>query len=173
MNVEYLIEKYSKLIYKICIDMLTSPSDAEDMTQEVYINLYKSFDRYKNLSENELKNIMCKIALNKCRDLLKAKYKKIEILADDDIVKLENYDDDTNLDDDIIKQDSSQYIRGVIDQLSEPYKSLLYSYYIEEQTLDEIAFCRNKSKGTIKMQLHRAREKLKEKLDKKGGASLL
>lgn len=173
MNIEYLIEKYSKLIYKICIDMLSSPSDAQDMTQEVYINLYRSFDRYKDLSENEIKNIMCKIALNKCKDLLKNKVRKIEILEDDDIIKLEIYSSDTNIDEEIIKKDKSNYIIKIINKLKAPYNKLLYSYYIEEKSLDEIASIRNTSKGTIKMQLHRAREKLKEEIEKNGGANLL
>lgn len=173
MNIEYLIEKYSKLIYKVCIDMLSSPDDAQDMTQEVYISFYKNLERYQDLPENEIKNIMCKIALNKCRDLLKSKVRKIEILADDDIIKLENYESDNHIDEEMIKKEKSNYIMKIINELKEPYSELLYSYYIEERSLDEIADLKNTSKGTIKMQLHRAREKLKEKLEEKGGVNLL
>lgn len=173
MNIEYLIEKYSKLIYKICFDMLNSPLDAQDMTQEVYISLYKKFDKYGKLPENEIKNIMCKIALNKCKDLLKSKIKKLEILADEEIIKLKNYQSDDSIDDEIIMKDKSNYIIEAIKQLNEPYNEILYSYYIEEKSLDEISRIRGKTKGTIKVQLHRAREKLKKKLEKCGGENLL
>ena len=43
MSIEYLVEKYSKLVYKICYDMLKNPLDAEDITQEVYISLYSNY----------------------------------------------------------------------------------------------------------------------------------
>lgn len=173
MNIEYFIEKYSKLIYKICFDMLNSPLDAQDMTQEVYISLYKNFVKYGSLPENEIKNIMCKIALNKCKDLLKSKIKKLEILADEEIIKLENYQSDDCIDDEIIKKDKSTYIIKIINQLNEPYNEILYSYYIEEKSLDEISRIRGSTKSTLKVQLHRAREKLKEKLKKCGGENLL
>ena len=173
MNVEYLIEKYSKLIYKICFDMLNSPLDAQDMTQEVYISLYKNFNRYGDLPENEIKNIMCKIALNKCKDLLKSKIRKLEILADEEIIKLDNYISDTSIDDEVIKKDKSNYIMKTINKLKEPYGTLLYNYYIEERSLDEIARIRGSTKGVIKVQMHRAREKLKEELNKIGGENLL
>lgn len=173
MDIEYLIEKYSKLIYKICFDMLNSPLDAQDMTQEVYISLYKNFDKYGNLPENEIKNIMCKIALNKCKDLLKSKIKKLEILADEEIIKLEDYQSGDNIDDEIIKKDKSNYVINAINELSEPYNEILFSYYIEEKSLGEISRIRGSTKGTLKVQLHRAREKLKEKLEKCGGENLL
>ena len=173
MDIEYFIEKYSKLIYKICFDMLNSPLDAQDMTQEVYISLYKNFDKYGNLPENEIKNIMCKIALNKCKDLLKNKIRKLEILADEEIIKLDSYQSSDSLDDEIIKKDKSNYIINAINELNEPYNEILYSYYIEEKSLDEISRIRGSTKGTLKVQLHRAREKLKERLEKYGGENLL
>lgn len=173
MSIEDLIEKYSKLIYKICFDMLNSPLDAQDMTQEVYISLYRNFDKYGKLPENEIKNIMCKIALNKCKDLLKSKMKKLEILADEDIIKLENYESDDNIDEVIIKKDKSNYIIDAINELNAPYNEILYSYYIEEKSLDEISRIRGSTKGTLKVQLYRAREKLKENLEKYGGENLL
>lgn len=173
MNVEYLIEKYSKLIYKICFDMLNSPLDAQDMTQEVYISLYKNFDRYGSLAENEIKNIMCKIALNKCKDLLKSKMRKLEILADEEIIKLESYQTSDSIDDEIIKKDKSNYVISAINKLKKPYNNLLYDYYIEEKSLDEIARIRGSTKNVVKVQMHRAREKLKEELNKFGGENLL
>ena len=85
MSIEYLVEKYNKLVYKICYDMLGSSLDAQDTTQEVYLSLYINFERYGNLSENDIKNIICKIALNKCKDILKSKARKLQNLTSDDV----------------------------------------------------------------------------------------
>ncbi|MEG3033115.1 MAG: hypothetical protein RR813_07865, partial [Enterococcus sp.] len=43
-----------------------------------YLSLYKNFDNYVEFEENHIKNLVCKIALNKCKDLLKsARYQKV------------------------------------------------------------------------------------------------
>ena len=73
MSIEYLISKYTNLIYKICLDILCSSPDAQDISQEVFLSFYLHIDDYINLPENEIKDILCKIALNKCKDFLKSK----------------------------------------------------------------------------------------------------
>lgn len=171
MKIEYYIEKYANLVYKICYDMLSSSYDAEDLTQETFISLYNNWDRYGALNENEIKNIICKIALNKCRDVLKSKIKKIEILSFDETIEV--LESEENIDRNIIKKDNLEYTIKIINDLGEPYSSILYMYYIEEKTLDEIVLEKNVGKGTLKMQLHRGRKKLKEKINKNGGVNLL
>ena len=101
MSIEYLVEKYNKLVYKICYDMLGSSLDAQDTTQEVYLSLYINFERYGNLSENDIKNIICKIALNKCKDILKSKARKLQNLTSDDQIALENYESDNDIEEEI------------------------------------------------------------------------
>lgn len=173
MSIEYLVEKYSKLVYKICYDMLSNSLDAEDITQEVYLSLYANLYRYNTLSENELKNIICKIALNKCRDILKGKMKKIERMTTDDILSLENYIDGDSIEEQVIKNEGEEQIKQWIMQLKEPYKDILYDYYIKEESLDQIADKMNVTKGTLKMQIYRAKKILKTVIEKSGGVELL
>ncbi len=171
MEIKDVIEKYSKLIYKICYDMLGSPQDAEDTTQEVYISFYMNIEKYGNLPENQIKDIICKIALNKCRDILKSKIKKIENMTDTDEEALEKYNDNNNIDEKIFENQRKEYIKKAINNLKEPYKSVIYDYYILEKNLDEISINKNISKSTVKMQLHRGKKILKESLEKTGGVN--
>lgn len=169
MNIEYLLKKYSKLVYKICIDILKNPLDAEDMMQETYISMYKSRDKYFNLPENDLKNILCKIALNKCRDLLKSKLKKLENLTDYDDTELENYVLDNKIDENLYEKERKLFIIKMINELKNPYNLILYDYFIAEETLDNIAKRRNISKPTLKVQIYRGKKLLKEKIESNGG----
>lgn len=171
MEIEYLVDKYSKLVYKICYDMLTNSLDAEDITQEVYISLFSNLERYRDLPENEIKNIICKIALNKCKDVFKSKAKKLERMTDSDIISLENYVSDNDIEESILKNEKNEYISKIINELKEPYRDVLCEYYLNERSLDEIAQKYNISKGTLKMQIHRGKKLLKEKLS--GGENLL
>ena len=173
MSIEYLVEKYNKLVYKICYDMLGSSLDAQDTTQEVYLSLYINFERYGNLSENDIKNIICKIALNKCKDILKSKARKLQNLTSDDQIALENYESDNDIEEEIYLKDRTNYLSKIINELKEPYNDVLRKYYLEELSLEEIAKLRNTSKATIKMQIHRGKNLLKEKIEEDGGGYLL
>lgn len=169
MNIEYIVNKYTNLVYKICLDMLSSSLDAQDMTQEVFIGFYLHINDYINLPENDIKNIICKIALNKCRDYLKSKSYKLKLLTNDDGTELANYEEDNDILEEIIKNDSKNYINKIINELKEPYKSIIYNYYIVGLSLDELCAKLNTSKPTLKVQLYRAKQILKEKLNNGGG----
>lgn len=173
MGVEYLVEKYSKLIYKICLDMLSNSLDAEDATQETYIKIYKSIDKYVNLPENEIKNIICRVALNTCKDVLKSKLNKINNLTDNNIENLENYEDDNSIEEEMYKKERKIYIAKMLSELKEPYSSVLNEYYIDQLSLDDISSRRSISKATLKVQIHRGKEILKEKIKESGGDSFL
>lgn len=171
MNIENLVEKYSRLVYKICFDMLADSLDAEDAVQDVYINIYKVRERYRDLTENELKNVICKAALNRCRDILKSKAKKLEsmISEDEDVLEKTIYDND--IEKKIIMDEQKQYIQKAIQSLGNPYSKILKLYFIDEFSLDEVSSTLNIPKATLKVQLYRAKQKLKDILiiDKGGG----
>lgn len=171
MKIDYLIEKYSKLIYKICFDMLMSPHDAEDATQDTFVNYFKAMDRYNDLSENEIKNILCKIALNRCRDVLKSKVNKYERTTENDLEYLNDHEDENDIEEELIKSEESEHLKKFVNELKEPYSSVINYYYIEGLTLDSISKKMDVPKTTLKMQLYRAKQKLKERiiLDKGGG----
>ena len=173
MSIDEMIDKYSKLVYKICYDMLINSFDAEDITQEVYISFYKHFDEYGKLQENEIKNILCKIALNKCKDVLKNKAKKIENMTTDNILSLENYIMPNKMEDEILEKEKKENIIKLIKDIKEPYSNILYLYYIKQNSLDEISENLGIKKQTLKMQIYRAKKLLKEKIESIGGVSIL
>lgn len=173
MNIEYLIEKYNRLVYKICFNMLSDSLDAEDITQEAYLSFYMTKDRYKDLDENEIKNLICKIALNKCRDVLKSKLNKMHQMTDNNIEDLENYEDDNEIEEEIFKEDQKKQIQEAINNLKYPYNEVIKCYYMDELSLDEISKKLEIPKPTLKMQIYRAKSILKETLNISEGGDLL
>lgn len=173
MKFEDLVTKYTKLVYKICLDMLYVPQDAEDITQEVYFNLYKNLGRYKNLNEKEMKNLICKIALNKCKDVIKSKVNKfIEVTILEDISNYENYAIDNEIDEKIFKQEKRRNIIKMINELKDPYKTILYDYYINEYSLDELEESLKVPKATLKVNIYRGKKLLKKVIEDSGGEIL-
>ena len=167
MNIEFLIKKYHKLVYSICYDILANTLDAQDITQETYISLYNNLDKYSNLPENEIKNVICKIALNKCRDLLKSKPNKLNIV-DVSESEVNLCIDNVNIDENLIKEDKKKYIHKMINELKPPYREILYNYYVKEIPLDELSIKLGIPKSTLKIQLYRGKKNLKKLLEKGG-----
>lgn len=165
MKFETIVDKYSKLAYKIAIDMISSPEDAQDIVQESYLSLYSHFKEYKKLQENEIKNILCKIVLNKCKDFLKSSKRKENINLED-ISNFQEYSLKEDFIENIIKTEDNNYIKEIIKSLKKPYAEILTLYYINEYTLDEIADKMKTTRGTIKVQITRGKQKLKEILRK-------
>lgn len=165
MKFEEIVTKYTNLAYKIAIDMTSSPEDSQDLVQEAYLSLYSHFKEYKKLQENEIRNILCKIVLNKCKDYLKsAKRKENTVL--EEISNIEEFNIQEDFVYEIIKRDRGKSIRDKIHKLKEPYNKILEQYYIEENSLDEIAKNQNTTKGTIKVQMTRGKKILGEILRK-------
>lgn len=165
MKFEEIVNKYTNLAYKIAIDMISSPEDAQDLVQESYLSLYSHFKKYKTFKENEIRNILCKIVLNKCKDYLKSNKRKGS-LAFEEISNIKDFSIEEDFIDEIIKQNKNNTIRNKINTLKNPYNLILTQYYLKEYSLDEIAKNQNTTKGTIKVQLTRGKKILKEILRK-------
>ena len=168
-----IVNMYNKLVFKICYDMLGSAPDAQDISQEAFLSFYLHLNDYINLPQNEIKNILCKIALNKCKDFLRGKTHKLKLLTNDDDTNLENYEDDNNILEELIKKENSNYITKIINELKEPYSSIIKYYYIENLSLDELAKKLDTQKSTLKVQLYRAKKLLQKEVEKTGGENLL
>lgn len=160
MNFEQIVETYSKLAYKIALDMTASADTAADLVQDSYLSLYANFGRYRHLPDREQKNILCKIVLNKCRDYLRRRYPT---------VPLEEWEGPTaDFVDELLDRDSAEQIRRLIRCLRPPYGIVLTLYYLEERSIDEIAAAMKTTNGTVRVQLTRGRKELKTLLEKEG-----
>lgn len=169
LDINTIVVKYNKLIYKICYDLTNSLSDTEDIVQETFISFYNNMSRYENLDDIEIKNLICKIALNKCKDFFKSKYYKQSLNTMLDTEILENYIAQNNIEEEIFQRQKDNLTKNAINRLKQPYKSLIYDYYIKGYSLDEISKKYKKEKNVVKTQLYRGKKKLKEIILSKGG----
>ena len=165
MKFDEIINNYTNLAYKIAIDMTSSPEDSQDLVQEAYLSLYSHFKEYKKLQENEIRNILCKIVLNKCKDYLKSS-KRRENSNLEEISNIQEFNLQSDFVDEIIRKDNNNFIRNKIQELKNPNKQVLTQYYIEEYSLEQISKLQNTTKGTIKVQLTRGKKMLREILRK-------
>ena len=156
---DQIVKKYKKLIYAVAYKFINDKHEVENIAQDSFLAFYKNYDRYKN---EDIKNILCKIAINKCKDYLA---KKVE---HEDVDEL--YDMESNIDviRTVERTETQKEVHECINSLSTTYKETIIKYYIEEKSLEEVAEEMNVSKNVLKVQLTRAKKKLKKLLQERG-----
>jgi RNA polymerase sigma-70 factor, ECF subfamily len=69
---ENIYNEHKKLVYNMCLHYVLNAEDAQDITQEVFVNVYQRFNQY-NKEAASVKTWICRITINKCLDFLKSK----------------------------------------------------------------------------------------------------
>ncbi len=69
-----LVNEYEELVYNTVLGIVQEPDDADDITQEVFIQVYRSISSFK--AESQLSTWLYRIAINKSLDFEKSKQRK-------------------------------------------------------------------------------------------------
>ena len=75
-----LAQRYMDTVYRVAYSYLRSPSDADDVTQDVLIQLYKTDKAFE--SDAHLKNWLIRVTVNRSKNVLRAPWHKAEDIAD-------------------------------------------------------------------------------------------
>ena len=68
---KHLYEQYKVLVYNVSLNYLQNSEDAEEITQDVFVQLHESLDKFNEKSA--LKTWIYRITINKCLDYIKYK----------------------------------------------------------------------------------------------------
>ena len=152
-----LVNRYKDLVYTLAIRMLKHREEAEEVSQDTFIKVFKSLGKFKG--DSKFSTWIYKVTYNTCLDRIKKNKKHYNDVAIDEYTfnKLDSID---NALDNLIKEEKSTLIRQCIDKLPEHSSALLTLFYFEELSLDEISKIINIEANTVKVKLFRARKKL-------------
>lgn len=149
----YAFRKYGDTVLKAAYACTGCYSEAEDITQEVFLKLHSG--EYSFSDDNHLKAWLLRAAINRAksyhRSWMKKKRSSLDEISENELIS------------DFTPEDKT--IREKIASLQEKYSSVLYLYYYEEYNVREIAELLQKSENTVSSLLRRARQKLKIELE--------
>jgi RNA polymerase sigma-70 factor, ECF subfamily len=167
-----LLGKYHVRIYQFCLRMLNNVDEAEELTQDVFIKLYRNLKRFRGESRFNtwLFQIARNLTLNKLKYLKRRHYFTSQSLdrppaATENLPgrELQSPEKDTaRLYEDFELQ---TLIRRAIDALSPENKTLILLRDMEGLSYAEVAEITGLNEGTVKSRLHRARMELKKTLE--------
>ncbi|MDH5367321.1 MAG: sigma-70 family RNA polymerase sigma factor [Cyclobacteriaceae bacterium] len=157
-----LMERYKKPVYHMILKMVRNVDDAEDLTIEAFAKAFKNLHRFKK--DFTFSTWLFRIATNNAIDFIRKK--KLDTFSintaysDDngDAVSIDIEDKNLNPQEEAIKAQKIELIQMFVTKLPAKYQRLVRLRYFQELSYEEIAKELEAPLGTVKAQLHRARE---------------
>lgn len=156
---EEIIYRYERVIFNYIFGLVRQKQDAEDLTQETFIKLYKNIRSVD--PEGNIRGLLYKIATNSSYDWFKKKKIRPELfIIDDPESSFETIDEDLSY----IKLETAKDIEIALSKLKVVYRVVLLLFYWQGLSYEEIASALSLPINTIKTNIRRAKQELKELL---------
>jgi RNA polymerase sigma-70 factor (ECF subfamily) len=143
---------YTNRLVRIALTYTRDIASAEDRVQEALIKAYRNFHQF---SGNDPFPWLTKIVINECKMAYRRSWREIVSEA------LPDFLTSMNIEESIIASEESELVYQNVLQLTEPFRTVIVLFYFEDLTISEIASILQKSEGTVKSRLARAKEKLR------------
>jgi len=161
-----LVNRYKDLVFSLALKMLKNRDEAEEVSQDAFIKVYKSLSKFKG--DSKFSTWIYKVTYNSCLDRLKQYKKNYANVAIDEFTENQIKTID-NAFDTMVQQERKQAIKDCLNELPNDDNVLLTLYYFEELSLEEISKIIGITANNVKVKLFRSRKKLasilKEKLE--------
>ena len=158
----YIVSEYRQMVFTIVFKIINNREDAEDVTQEIFIKVFKSLYSFKE--ESELSTWLYRIAYN--TTLSEIRKRKIVFASfDNDFSNLKEEEIDDNTED-TTTEERILHLEQALKTLPPEDAFLITMFYLENQSIEEIGKISNLSQANVKVRLHRIRKKLAVKINK-------
>ena len=164
-----IYDQYKILVYNVALHYLQNIEDAEEITQDVFVQLHHSLSQFKENSE--LKTWIYRITINKCLDFIKHKKSKKRLFIfgkksenEFEIQNISNFEHPGIL---LVNKEKAEILFGVINELTENQKTAFLLSKMDGLSNPEISQIMSVSISSVESLIFRAKASLKEKLSKK------
>ena len=157
-----LVRRYSTKVLTLCTYYLKDKEQAYDVSQEVFIKIYRALERFRGASK--LSTWIHTIAINTCKNKLSF-WKRLTTWK-------KKYDEDPLVqrpangpEDEVFRNERQQIVRREIAALPEIHRAIILLKDIQGCSYEEIGRILDITPGTVKSRLHRARDALAKRLE--------
>src|SRR5262249_34451663 len=175
-----LVGSYGRRVYALVFRMLGRRDEAEDLAQEVFVQVFKAIDQFRG--DSKLSTWIYRIAVNLCKNRTKYLSRRHAGEQDDGDAMAERVPlsaakgvsvGDVSRPDELVEGMQLEIIVKVaIQQLEPDFREVLILRDVEDLSYEEIAAITGVPDGTVKSRIHRARTQLKALVEKAMGESV-
>ena len=154
---------HQRFVFTLALRFTKNREDAEEIAQDCFIKAYRALHTFKNTSK--FSTWLYSIVYTTSMTFLRKKRLDTQSIDDEgSILQLENQISDMRADD-IENKSKMVFVNRAIDQLMPDDAAIITLFYKGEQSLEEIAQILGMEANTVKVKLHRARHRLKDKIE--------
>jgi len=172
LSFEQVHRKYQDKVYNLILRLVGNREDAEDLTAETFVNAFRAWDRFRG--EARVSTWLHQIAVNNCKNRFKQKDRRRERepVSLDDTIETESGELSREVADWrnaperlLLDEELKLQIRKAVDALPLEYRTVLVLAQQEDLSYEEIARITNLSVPAVKTRLHRARNRVRQRLE--------
>ena len=166
---KYLVETYRDRVFNTALGIVQNAEDAEDVSQEVFIQVYRSIASFKG--ESKLSTWLYRIATTRALDLLRSRKSKkrfgmLQRLFGDDNEPALELPDFNHPGVALDRKENAAKLFKAIGRLPENQKIAFTLHKLEDLSYQEVSEVMQTSLPAVESLMHRARQNLKKMLEK-------
>jgi len=172
-----LMDRYRESIFRTIFKMVPNREDAMDLTLEAFSKAFQNIDSYR--PRYAFSTWLFRIAINNCIDFVRKK-RLITLSIDEPVEGNSEQEYSNNLrsaglnpEEQIIRAQRLAMTRSTLERINDKYRLMIELRYFEELSYEEIATELQMPIGTVKAQLHRARQSMYELLSQPSASAFL
>lgn len=158
-----LVSRYQNYVFTLALRFTKNREDAEEVSQDIFIKAYRALADFKGASK--FSTWLYTIVNTTCISFLRKKKLAVHSLDNEKVFEVAD-SQDSGMRANLVEQKSRvSMVNHAIKMLSSDDAEVITLFYKGEQTLEEIAQILGIETNTAKVRLHRARTRLKEKME--------
>lgn len=158
-----LVERYQNYVFTLVLRFTDNREDAEEIAQDTFVKAYRSLADFRG--DSKFSTWLFTITRTTCLSFLRKKKLNIQSL-DNERTSLQVENRESGFNANLVEQKSKHaMLNQAISMLSTDDAQVLNLFYKGDQTLDEIGKIMRLDPNTVKVKLHRARQRLKQKME--------
>lgn len=159
-----LVKRYQGFVFTIALRYTPAREDAEEIAQDVFVKAYKSLADFRG--DSKFSTWLYSIVNSTSITFLRKKKLEVHSLDNEHVFEAADSQPSSAHVIGVEQKSKVEMVTKAIELLSPDDAKIITLFYKAEQSLEEIARILNMEANTVKVKLHRARQRLKEKMEK-------
>ena len=163
-----LVRLYQDRIYNLCYRLLGSEEEAKDVSQEVFITIFRKIESFKGTSQLStwIYRVATNHALNRIKSMKRRRYRQTLSLTREAVERRANMAVFPRPDQLLCAKQLELYLQEELGRLDQDQRTIVVLRDMEGLSYQDIGQVTGLNAGTVKSRLHRGRTRLKEALER-------